>query len=356
MKRSVLIAFGILVAIGLYLLSGLIFGKETREEATAEESGPRLMTVRIRELAAEDIPREIVLVGKSEASRSVDLRGEIEGRVTKVILERGRFVKAGDLVAQIELRDRPERLSQAKAVLAQVRLEHESAKRLFKTGLRSEVELARSEAVLRGAEQVVRGLEIELEKTRIIAPFDGFLEERDVEEGDFVRVGERIARVLDLDPLLVVAEATEFQRPHLKVGEVGHARFATGEALDGTLRYVGSEADSGQRTFTVELEVANPDGAISAGYTAELAVETERVAAYRISPALISISDNGTFGIKVVDEDNIVRFYEADLVKASPDYIWVTGLPDRVRLITFGQGFVKEGDLVEVDVAPDGWD
>ncbi|MEY3000164.1 MAG: hypothetical protein RL648_378 [Verrucomicrobiota bacterium] len=355
MNRSVVIALGILLAIGLYLLSGLIGADAPPEEVPVDAPGARSMTVRVKQLEAEEVPREVVLVGKSAPSRVVDLRAEVEGRVEAVPGERGRFVKEGDDLVRIETRDLPERLKQAKAVEVQSRLEFASAERLHEQGLRSEADLAGMEAALRGAEQRVKALEIELQKTRVKAPFDGFLQERDAEVGDLARIGERLARVIDLDPLIITAEATEFQRDYLKVGEIGHARLASGRELDGVLRYVASEADAARRTFTVELEVPNPDGELGAGFSAEIAVETERVWSYRISPALVSIADDGTFGIKVVDEADRVRFYVADLVKTSPEYIWVTGLPTRIRLITFGQGFVKEGDMVNVQLDESDW-
>lgn len=355
MNRSVLIALGIFVAIGLYLLSGLIGSSSDEAVAPAAAGESPLMTVRARTLVAEEIPREVVLVGKTAPSRAVDVRAEVEGRVEEILDGRGRLVEAGEILVRLEKRDLPERLKQAMAVEAQSRLEFASGKRLFEQGLRSEAELAGLEAALRGAQQRVRALEIDLEKTQIAAPFDGILEERQVESGDFVRIGDRVARVIELKPLVVTAEATEFQREFLKVGEVGHARLASGSEVDGVLRYVGSEADPARRTFTVELEVPNPGGELGAGLSAEIAVETERVAAYRISPALVSIADDGTFGIKVVDADDRVRFYVADLVKTAPEHIWVTGLPGEIRLITFGQGFVKEGDRVRVQPDEGGW-
>lgn len=356
MNRSRLIALGIIVAIGLYLLSGLI-GRDTSEpdlsnSAAVEET---LMSVRVKNLEAEELAREIVLFGKTAPSRFVDIRAEVEGRIEFVLDGRGRFVEAGELIARVEERDRPERLRQALANKRQAGLEHQSAKRLHAQGMLSDAELAQRESALRAAEQMVKALEIDLNKLEIVAPFDGYLEERLVETGDFIRLGDRIGRIIDLEPLIVTAEATEFQRNYLKRGEVGHARLSSGETLDGVLRYVGSEADINQRTFTVELELPNQGSEVPAGFSSEIVVETERVQAYRISPALVSISDEGTFGIKVVDEEDRVQFYEADIVKTSPEYIWITGLPEHIRLITFGQGFVKSGDRVQVQLDTGDW-
>ena len=77
------------------------------------------------------------------------------------------------------------------------------------------------------------------------------------------------------------------------------------------------------------------------------------VKAYRISPGMISIADDGRFGVKIVNEQNRVVFVEADIVSSSPEYLWLTGLPDAIHLITVGQGFVQAGEEVEVTLVED---
>lgn len=355
MNRSVLIALGIFVVLCLYMLTGLVGCGGGSGEAAAEAPAPRLMTVQVREMSPEMIPREVVLTGKTEPSRTVTLKSETSGRVEMVADRRGQRVRAGDLIARIEMDDRRERLKQAAAAVEQARLEYRAAQRLREQGLRSESEVARALSALRGAEQRHRAIEIDIENTAIRAPFDGILQDRMVEEGDSLLVGDPVAEVIDLEPLVVSGEATEFQIEFLRPGEIGHARLSGGRHADGVIRYVASRSDPMARTFTVELEVPNKGGEIVAGLTARIAVETEQVPAYEISPALISVSDDGRFGIKFVDGENRVRFHEADIVRTDPDALWLTGLPDPLRLITIGQGFTQAGDPVNVEIAEDGW-
>ncbi|MFO7725826.1 MAG: efflux RND transporter periplasmic adaptor subunit [Oceanipulchritudo sp.] len=348
MNRSVWIALGIFVALSLYMLSGLIGCSREPEAEKTPAPEKNLMTVEIREMEAQVIPREVVLTGKTLPSRSVLLKSETSGRVVEVTQTRGRPVREGDLLARIELNDREEQLEQARAGAEQARLEHESVLRLRDQGLRSASQVARALSRLRGAEQLLRAIELDIRNTEIRVPFDGILQDRMVEVGDYIAIGDPVAEVLDLEPLVIEGEATEFQIELLEIGELGHARLSDGTEVEGRIRYVAGQSDARTRTFSVELEIANDDGHIPAGMTARLAVETERVPAYRMSPALISISDAGSFGVKVVDEENTVRFYEADIVKTEPDAIWLTGMPETIRLITVGQGFTQEGDRVKV--------
>lgn len=356
MNRSVLIALGIFVALCLYMLTGLL-GCTRSEETTAAGDAPArsLMSVQIRDMKATEISREVTLTGKTEPSRVVELKAETPGQVEVVTDGRGKPLKKGDLIARIEANDRRERLEQAQATLHQVALEYEAALRLQDQGLRSDSQIAEALSRLRGAEQMVSAMELDLQNTRILAPFDGMLQERHIEVGDYLGIGDPVARVIDLDPLVISGQATEFEIEFLEIGEVGHARLADGHSVDGLLRYVARESDPRARTFLIELEVPNPDLEIPAGITAEIAVETERVPAYRISPALISISDAGEFGVKIVDDENRVRFYPADIVKSESDALWLTGLPESIRLITVGQGFTQPGDEVKPEQETTAW-
>jgi multidrug efflux system membrane fusion protein len=62
---------------------------------------------------------------------------------------------------------------------------------------------------------------------------------------------------------------------------------------------------------------------------------------------LLSLADDGTVGVKVVDNDERVKFYPVELAGSTPEGMQVTGLPDDIRLITVGQGFVTEGQRVD---------
>jgi multidrug efflux system membrane fusion protein len=352
MNQSVKIALGISVVLSLYMLTGLVgCGKKQKETPIDQEVVDKaVMFVRVSDLVATDISRTVVMTGKTEPSRAVDIKSETVGKVFRVGDRRGKATSAGTLIAEIEINDRLERLEQAKAALEEAKLQYDAAIRLQDKELRSASDVAQSLSALRGAEQRVRAIELDIRNTRLVVPFDGVLQDRFVEVGDYLGIGDPVARILDVDPIVVSAQATEFQIAQLKIGEHGVARLPSGKLVDGFIRYVAGESDSQSRTFLIELEVENPEMDIRAGLTARLEVETERVPAYRISPGQVSVLDDGRFGVKIVDENNRVVFVEADIVQSEPDALWLGSLPEKIRLITVGQGYVRDGDLVEFEV------
>jgi len=138
-------------------------------------------------------------------------------------------------------------------------------------------------------------------------------------------------------------------------GDAATAVLAGGEKLEGHVLFVSAMADEKTRSFTVDVAVANPDGRIPAGLSARVIIPVEQVSAHRIPASLLSLADNGDVGVKFVGADDHVVFATAKIVRADGDAVWVSGLPQKIRLITRGQGFVNAGEPVtsEVEGAPD---
>lgn len=348
--RSWIYSVGMALLITLWVLSGSLSGDEVGDTGAASAvstvEAPR-SSVRVRTQSAEEVVRTIVVNGKTEPARVVEVSAETDGRVVAIGAERGTNVNAGGLIVRLDERDRKARLAQARATLKQREVEYAARERLKSDSYVSEAQLQEAVALLEGARTDVTRAELDLEYMIVRAPFDGALQERMVEVGDFVKAGDPIARFVDNRKLIVSADLSEFDAKHVRVGDGAAARLATGEEVRGTIRYVAPVADEATRTFTVELEVDNENGALRAGGTAELLIPAERLYAHRISPALLTLDDGGNVGLKIVNGNGEVEFVTADIALANGDGIWVAGLPQTATIITVGQGFVSAGALVD---------
>jgi multidrug efflux system membrane fusion protein len=60
------------------------------------------------------------------------------------------------------------------------------------------------------------------------------------------------------------------------------------------------------------------------------------------------LGEAGELGIRTVNEDNQVEFKQIEILEDTIDGIWVTGLPKNTRIITIGQGYVFQGQIVNV--------
>ena len=346
--RSWLIAGGLTLLIGLWLLSGQFNGGQ---EASASASPPpasetRRTSVRVRTQSAEPVTRTVVVNGKTAPARVVEIAAETDGRVEYIGADRGSNVSRGGVIVRLDERDRAARLAQARAVLKQREVEYEARERLKGDSYVSEAQLQEAMALLETARTELTRAELDLGYMQIRAPFDGALQARNVEQGDFVKRGDPVATFVDNRTIIVSANVSEFDAGYVTVGEQAEARLATGETVRGRIRYVAPVADEATRTFNVELEIDNRDGRLRAGGTAELRIPAEEVLAHRISPSLLTLDDAGNIGVKIIDDEGAVDFVVADIALSSSDGVWIAGLPPTATFITVGHGFVADGAFV----------
>ena len=346
--RSWVFSAGMALLVVLWLLSGQLGSSEPEEpepQIAATEVAPQ-SSVRVRTQSAEEIMRTIVVNGKTAPARIVNLAAETDGRIEIIGAKRGANLTSGQVIVRLDERDRSARLAQAQATVKQREVEFEARDKLKSESYVSEAQLQEAVALLESARTELTRAELDLEYMTIRAPFDGALQARHVEQGDFVSRGDPIAQYVDNRTIIVSANLSEFDARYVEVGQQAQARLATGEMVHGKIRYVAPVADEATRTFEVELEVDNSDGALRAGGTAELRIPAQRVMAHRISPSLLTLDDAGNVGLKIINELGQVEFVVADVALASNDGVWVAGLPQTATIITVGQGFVSPGTMV----------
>jgi len=373
MQRSYLIALVIsLVAAGWLLsphLGSLLYGATNAESVRPESAAPvaetpevdtaKPLRVRVRRSVAETRVKSLTLTGQTEPSRQAMLKAETVGQVVAVEAIEGGAVKQGDIIAKLALDDRESRLQEAQALVNQRRIEYEAARKLSSKGFQTQIRLAESKTQMESAQAQLRRIELDIEHTVVRAPFDGILQDRLVEVGDYVGVGDPVALIVDLDPILAVAQLSERDAAVIRRNNDGQARLVTGEMVDGRVRYVSVVGAAGTRTFRVELEIGNSDEHIPAGLTAQLTLPIATIEAHRLSPAALTLNDAGIVGVNTVDERNVVHFHPVDLVDGDADGVWIGGLPREATIITVGQEFVLPGQTVvpvpeEVSRAPAG--
>ena len=353
MKKSVFIAIAIACLTGLWLFSGSFASDEkeplSQEAPSSDElkANEELVEVRVRDLIAEAMIDDITVTGRTRSSRKVDLKSEIDGQIVEILVEKGVSVKRGDVLATLDVKARAARVREAEELLKQRQIQYNAAKELEEKGFNSRVRLAEARAQIELARASLKSVRIELADTKIRAPFDGVINNQYIEIGDFVSKGQDIFRIVDLDPLEITGFVTEKNIMQLNIGSKTEISFINGSKIEGELTYIASAADEQTRTFEIEISVPNEGYLIKEGITAEITIPLEQQKAYKISPSVLALLDDGSVGVKILDENDVVQFVPIVLLKDTPDYLWVSGLPDQIRLITVGQEFVLEGQTVK---------
>lgn len=337
----------IAVALIVWMLSGDGTGPDFHAAPTPSTHSKRV-TVTVREHAAETVAREITFNGESRPDLTVKIGALAEGVVVAVGPRKGARVAEGDLLARVHPRELEQQKIRAEAALKARELDYQAAEKMRGTGYITENDLAARNAARESARTDLAEIELNLRNLTVRAPASGVLEERAVEAGDYVKLGQTVAKIIRIDPLVVAGGVNESEIAHLSVGGAARAEVQ-GQTLDGRVRFVSAMADERTRSFSVEIAVANPGSRIPAGLSARVTVPGAPVRAHKLPASLLSLADDGAVGVKHMVNGKVV-FTIADIVRADGDAVWVSGLPDTMQLITRGQGFVTAGSEVNAQL------
>lgn len=347
LTRGHYLAIGATVIITIWMLTGVLSDSGLDDtQAPVEKETSSIFSVQVEQFNATTITPELTLHGQTAPNREVHLKSEVSGTVLKLHAREGDFVKKGQVLIEIDAKDKHQQLKQAEALLKQREVEHQANQSLIGKGLQNKTKLAQSESQLAAAQAQVTVTGIALNATKIKAPFSGILEDRKVEVGSYLKVADPVISLLDYNPFIIKGHTAEKDLPLIQAGNRATGKTIDGRLTPGTIRYVASKANAATRTFTVELEINNPSERQADGVTADIIIPLKETNGIFISPALLSLNDKGILGAKFVASDNQVMFAPVELIKAEATGIWVSGLPNPVNLIVVGQSFVSPGEKV----------
>jgi cobalt-zinc-cadmium efflux system membrane fusion protein len=226
-------------------------------------------------------------VGIEEFRRLARIGATVTGRITHIDASVGQRVTRGQKLAVLNSTEFSDTQRAFLKALAQKQLHSvivERARKLYESGVISEMEFQRRASELSQAETEynamadqlqVLGMSSEslalLEKTRVIQPLvpvvssiDGIVMERHVSQGLVVQPADVLFVVADLSQLWIVAEVPEQQAEWARLGQQVEAEIPalSDRRVKGHLVYIAPTVDPETRTVTVRMEVANPDGSL----------------------------------------------------------------------------------------------
>ena len=347
MKSSNIIAAAIVVVVTLWMLSGTLKGEEVNSEPKTEPVHS-VTRVQVQHYLAEPMQREVIIQGQSQPKREVIVRAQTSGQVKEVLADKGSALNKGVAVLRLEDDARPLQLEEARSLVAQRDLEYEAAKKLKSKNLQTERQVAEAMTLLNSARTQLKNAELNLQRQNVITPFAGQIQARYVEVGDYLKIGDPAYTLINLDPLVLGGDVSENEVDRLKLGQSAHIELSNGAIMTGKLTYIAAMADSNTRTYAIEVEASNSGLKQRAGMSATIRIPLDTMPAHKVSPALLSLNDAGVMGLKIVDQESRVRFYTVEILKSERNGLWLGGLPEAMDLITVGQGFVREGDQVEI--------
>ena len=226
--------------------------------APASEN-PGVISIRAERISPELYVEQIMVRGRTQAFRHVQVRAELPGRLVSEPVPRGARVSAGDVLCELAIDDRSANLNEALAQRERAQFEYDAAVDLQARDLQSDVVVAQLKAALESAEAAVTRAQLAVDRTQIVAPFDGVVEQRSVEVGDLLNVGSVCASVLDDSPMLLVGLIPEQEVNRIRTGAEVSGRLLGGPQVTGTVTFLAASADPVSRSYRIEIEVDSPD-------------------------------------------------------------------------------------------------
>ena len=338
----------IILAMALPVLIGC--GGKAKEAAAP----PQPTAVEAVGIAAPNARDTVSGTGTLERRREMALSFRIGGVLTRMSVEAGDRVLAGQVIATIDPASLDARQQQTAADLERARRDVARDKALFDKGFVSRQRIDDRQSALKSAQAAYNSATFDRRWAQLVSPASGVVLTRAVQTGEVVQAGQTVARIADLDsPLVLRLPLAARDAARVRVGDSAQLKVQDlgPQMLTGTVTRVGEAADTRTGAVSVEIELAGrPDlrsGQIASATLSARAVPSLNGAFARI-PAEAILEAEGSRAFVLRLDGAVARRTAVGFGGFDGDDALVSGLADGVRVITAGAGFVSDGERVSV--------
>lgn len=315
----------------------------------------RVINVEVRELQLQTFVEDIRLTAVATANQDVMVAAEESGVIRHLYVDKGSRVRQWQAIAKIDAAVLEAQVAQAQAQADLAAQTWERRKRLWEEDrVGSEIAYLEVKFAQQQTAANLLALEERLARTTIRAPFAGVLEERLVELGSMVGPSQPVARVVDLDPVKVIAGVPERYAADVAIGALGTVTFDVlpGQVFEAPVGYVGTTVEPRSRTFPIEVVIPNADGLIKPEMVASMSLVRRRLEEAVVVPqdALVRVEEGYVVFVAVDGDSGTVA--EVRPVRVGPTQrdmvVLEEGVSGGERLIVVGQKSVADGDRVSI--------
>lgn len=344
---------------GVLLLGSLVAcGGDARageEDSSSERPVTRVINVETLTLDRQPFTEIVRITGTVQANRDVVVSAEEAGPIREILVEKGATVRTGQALARIDDALLTSQVDEARARADLARETWERRRRLFEDdGVGNELAYLEARYGAEQAAAAMRTLEERLSRTVIRAPFDGVVEDREVEVGSMVAAGTPTFRVVEVDPIKVAGGVPERFAADIERGTAVRVTFdpLRGDVYEGQLTFSGLTVNPRNRTFPVETVIRNPGQRVKPEMVANMELVRRELDDAMVVPqdALIRVEE-GFVAFIAVDRDGetLAERRHLRLGGGQRNQVVVEeGLEPGDRLIVVGQQQVAHGDRVRV--------
>lgn len=298
----------------------------------------------------------IEIQGNVDTKENVVISPEYSGILTQLYVKAGQKVSKGQILARIDDGGMSAQLAQAETQLALAKTTFERQKNLWDQKIGSEIQFLQAKTSLESQQKVVTQIKSQLNKTNVVAPFSGTIDEVITEKGKVVAPGMELFRIVNLSNMYVTANVPENYITQLKLGATVDVYLnALGKSYQGKVRQIGNYINPNNRTFGIEIALPNPDKLLRPNQVAVLKIEDYKNPKSLLLPEnILQESADGSKIIYVVNKietDNTAKVSQKkiEVGYTSGKFVEVkSGIEAGNIVVTDGAKSLRDGITVEI--------
>jgi membrane fusion protein (multidrug efflux system) len=301
------------------------------------------------------MPDSFDLPATVEPNRIVNVAAEVAGSVERLPWDEGRTVRAGDVLVQLNTDLIEPQVQIAKAQYDRDKIQYDRMMALVKTDAASRADFDDASTRLATSKAQLDEAQARLERSRILSPISGILNDLPIEEGEYVQPGTTVAQVVETDPVKVVVQVPERDVCFLSVGDKAQVLVnvrGLERSLQGAITFISELADGQTRSTRAEIMLSNKDGMLRSGQIVRARLTRCVFENAIMVPLLAVIPMEDGKAVYVVESGQAQR-RQVKLGVIKGDRVQILeGLNPGDQLIVAGHRFVAPQQKVNV-VAPD---
>ena len=294
--------------------------------------------------------------GRVRAVQRASLAFNVPGQIIEFPVQQGQTLRAGTLIARLDPTSFDVRLSAARARFDEARTNYERVQKIWeKSQAVAKAEVDQKLAAMAVARSTYAAARQDAEDTRLVAPFDGVVTRRYVENFQNVEAKEPIVSLQDVDDLEIVIHVPErvMHNEPRRTSAYAQLEGIPGRRFPVTLKSYSAEADPQTQTYEVVLGLTRPaEVTVLPGMSAEVLLDEATAGATPTSVLVplkaVAPAPDGTPRVWLVNGDTSrvqSRPIVAGAIQGS-DIVVLEGLQAGDRIATSGLGHLYEGMLV----------
>ena len=327
--------------------------KEVSKEAIESQSeSVNLPLVSTYEVIKKPFLHYHEIQGNTVSKSMIYIRPEITGIVTQLPVKEGDYVTKGQLLISMSNSTLVAQVGELEQQLEFASFLFAKQKKLYDDGIGTEIQLKELENNVLRLKKAITTINTQIEKSEILAPFSGYIEQLTVQVGESVGPMNMAIHLVNLEDLYVSADVSENLLPDLKLNNDLVAHFpALNEVLYNLkLTRIGKVVNQVNRTIKIEAKIPNNNINLIPNLMCILKInDYKNDSAVVLSSRLVLKNDLGETFVKVVTNENKVDILPIRIGKQQGEMVEViSDLPVGTLVVDKGKSTIASGQIVKV--------